>query len=126
MALAVVLKSGDSSGAGSVSSASFTLTNTPVVGNILIAAMGFYTGVDPVLTPSGWTLILNNETDTTAGVVCFYRVVQAGDGKNWTLTFLTGTDSVGGALYEVSGQAASSIINQSATSHDSTTVTSLA
>lgn len=122
----IIQKIGYSSGAGSVSSASFTLASTPIVGNILIAAMSFYTGVDPVLTPSGWTLIQNNEDDTTAGVVCFSRVVQAGDGKTWTLTFLTGSDSVGAALYEISGQTSVGVINQKSNSHNSSSATSLA
>lgn len=124
MALAVVQHTQYSSGSGTSRSATFTLATTPTVGNLLIAGVSFYTGVDPILTPTGWTLVDNNETDTTAGCVYFSRVVQAGDTTTFTLTNVTtGTDSMGGALYEITGQATTGTINAHVQAHNSTATT---
>lgn len=99
---------------------SFTLGSTPTVGNLLVVAVSFYTGVDPILAPAGWKIALFNEDDTTAGAVVFERRVATGDGTSWTLTVTTGADTLAGAMYEITGQASTQYIRQIVNSHDST------
>ncbi len=103
----------------------FTLGQAPVVGNKLFLIICFYTGDDPVVTPSGWTLEHNYEPNS-AGVTVFSRTVQSGDGTSWNLTVLSQADQNSGFLVEVSGQATISYINQLANSTSTSTPSSLA
>lgn len=103
----------------------FTLNQAPVVGNLLIFIALFYTGDDPVLTPSGWTLKQNYEPNQ-AGVAVFYRTVQSGDGTSWNLTPLSVADQNSGFMLEISGMDSTTPFNQLANSTATGTPTSLA
>lgn len=109
MAVAIV-RSASNSAAGS-RSISVSMGGTPTNGNLLVFALGYYTGVDPVSTPAGWTLQGLNDP-SFAGLAVFTKVAS---GESSTLTFtniLAGSDDLSAAIYEISGQAATGFVNQ--------------
>lgn len=80
----------------------FTLGTTPVVGNQLYMICMYWTGDNPFLVPSGWTLADKYE-QTTTGIAIIQRTVQSGDTTSWNLTVLSTADQNSGEMVEVSG-----------------------
>lgn len=109
MALSIV-RSASNTSPGS-RSITITLAGTPTNGNLLIFALAYYTGVDPVSTPSGWTMIHRNDPNT-AGLIVF-RKVASSESATFTFTnILAGSDDLAGAIYEINGQHATTPIDQ--------------
>lgn len=101
----------------------FTLGSPPTVGNLLVVGVMYYTGDNPFITPSGWTL--QNKTESgQCGIAVLYRVVQSGDSTSWNLTVLTVADQNSGVMFEVSGQASAGFFNQLANHTNTTSTTS--
>ncbi len=111
MAVAIVRSSsGSASGSRSI-----TINHgaTPASGNLLILAISYYTGVDPISTPAGWTLIspLNDPSD--AGLALFRKTAGGSEPSSYTFTnILAGADDIGGVIYEISGHNTTTPINQ--------------
>jgi hypothetical protein len=125
MAVALV-QTAKYTGTASQTNMTFTLGSTPTVGNLLLFIPCYYTGDDPVLTPSGWTLQGTNYEPNQAGVSVFTRIVQSGDGTSWNLNVMSSADQNSGFLLEVSGQASTSFINKQGNSTAAGTPSSLA
>lgn len=117
------------SGAGIVQTASnqtgnsttipVVLNKSPVVGNVLVAIYGGLNGStgNPVSPPSGFTQIQSQIQYNAVGVnsvqvATAYRIVQSGDGTNWTSTLPSGPGGVVGAvILEIQGINTSNITN---------------
>lgn len=110
MAVAYV-QSAKYTGTAAQTNMTFTLGTTPVVGNLLVLVIMYFTGDNPVITPSGWTLQHQDEAGQ-CGITVFKRVVQAGDTTSWNVTVLTVADQNSGAMVEVSGQDTVAPFNQ--------------
>lgn len=110
MAVSIVQSAANS--ASTTNDITITLGAAPTNGNLLVLFLGYYTGVDPVNTPSGWTLLHENAFGT-AGLLTLYRTATSGMSATFTFTnILTGDDDLAGVLYEISGQHATTPINQ--------------
>jgi hypothetical protein len=117
--MAVSIVQSDSSDAGGIPTDTVTVTmgSSPVVGNLLIAAVAYFVaGAGPPITPSGWTEE-QREEPTDAGLVVYSRKVPTGLGTNQTFT-TTGADYIAAAVYEVSGQHPTAPFNQKATANN--------
>lgn len=108
-----------------LSSMTLTLGASPTVGNLMVIFFGNDSESGSVPTgPSGWTSIGSiANTSNGTGLYAWYRVVQSGDGTSYTIT-TPGGDFTTGIIYEITGQAAVSPINQHAFSSPSATGTS--
>lgn len=89
----------------------FTLSTNPIVGNVLIVSVLYYTGDSPFLVPVGWVLQRKDESGQV-GIAIISRIVQTGDGTSWNLTVLSVADQNSGFMYEFSG-CAGAFINAS-------------
>jgi hypothetical protein len=101
MAVAFV-QSAKYTGTAAQTNMTFTLGTTPVVGNTLYMICMYWTGDNPFLVPSGWTLADKYE-QTTTGIAVIQRTVQSGDTTSWNLTVLSVADQNSGEMVEVSG-----------------------
>lgn len=120
MSLAIVQHAPYSSGAGTVSAASFTLSTTPVVGNVLIVVAGYTSAASPSI-PAGWTQI-DIYQPGNASLSSMYRLVQPGDGTSWNLTLIGISDAIAAVMYELSGEVASGLlVNQHTLNNNSST-----
>jgi len=113
----------------SVGTLSYTNTNAPVItkptglasGDLMVAVLHQKNGSGRTCTRTGWTAIDSMNLDATTGDVAWtlYKVADSTDAAASNFTFtLSGTENTAGAIFRISGQATSSIINGHAYGED--------
>lgn len=115
MTLSVVQATGQPPSGGSSSSVSFTLDNTPVPGNLLVAFCAYNSGTATLTPPAGWSPAVDNQSNgaSSDALAVMTHVVQAGDGKPWSFT-TGGSPYTSGGLVEITGADTTAPVNQHA------------
>jgi len=117
----------NTSGSATVST---TLVSTPTVGNIVVVVVGANVAgsVTSMTTPAtGWTTIVQRDTDASNNVSIFARVVAVSESSTYTAS-ATSAGTMFLSVYEISGAQATVALAVSANNSNSsgaTTVTTL-
>jgi hypothetical protein len=111
MAVAYVQSTNYNSSSGISSSGTLVFGSTPTQGNLLLVGIGYAYPKNPTSAPGGWTLLDTGLINTSARMSVYYHVVGASETNSYTFT-TTGGDFLSMVGIEVSGQHASTPINQ--------------
>jgi hypothetical protein len=123
VALSVVQVAANRSNNGTFTTTTSTFTNTPAVGNVMLALVGKASN-SAVTAPSGWTADASSVT-ASASAYLYHRSVQPGDGKSYSWSW-TGSVAAGSTIWEVSGQNAGTPIDvTNALGHTTTSTVSI-
>ncbi|MDX1708225.1 MAG: hypothetical protein R3274_06470, partial [Desulfobacterales bacterium] len=105
----VQTKNGNSNGATSVSA---TFDTAPTENNLLVAIVGNRDSSTAPNTPSGWSVAIS-QTTNTPGQVIFYKIAGASESSTVTVNNYGTSTNLGIHIYEYSGVATSSPLDQS-------------
>jgi hypothetical protein len=114
-ALSVVQTTNYNSSSSISAVGTLTFGTAPTAGDLLIVGMSYAGAKHPTTAPTStsWTLLDENENGTSAWLTVYYHIVGAGEANSYTFN-TNGGDFLSMVGVDVTGQAASSFINQHA------------
>jgi len=117
----VALVQKDYGGGNLTSSVSATFDATPVAGHLLVAIVGASTA-STINQPSGWSTAINQTG--TPGQAIFYKIAGSAESRTVTVTVSDSGSVLGLQIYEYSGIATSSPLDQTSSSTGTSTAPS--